>query len=107
MSRSSSLVPSVPPLDFAPPGPLLRGPQINIPIEKIFDACPGSMVVQRSMSNIAGRAGGTLFNSLEYAVQKWNPKLLVVMGESHSTVMSDAQALRRQEPVCPEPDVYA
>ena len=24
-----------------------------------------------------------------------------------STVMTDAQALRRQEPVCPEPDVYA
>jgi len=76
--------------DVDPSAIVVGGAEINIPIEKIFDACPGSMVVQRSMSNIAGRAGGTLFNSLEYAVQKWNPKLLVVMGESHSSVMSDA-----------------
>jgi len=69
---------------------VVGGAEINIPIEKIFDAAPGSLIVQRAMSNIAGREGGTLFNSLEYAVQKWSPKLLVVMGESHSSVMTDA-----------------
>lgn len=78
--------------DTAPSAIVVGGAEISIPIEKIFDTTPGSLIVQRSMSNIAGRPGGTLFNSLEYAVQKWSPKLLVVMGESHSTVMADAFA---------------
>jgi len=76
--------------DAPPSSIVVGGAEIAIPIETIFDATAGSMVVQRTMSNIAGRQGGTLFNSLEYAVQKWNPKLLVVMGESHSSVMMDA-----------------
>jgi len=69
---------------------VVGGSEASVPLEKIFDATPGSLVVQRSMCNIAGRAGGTLFASLEYAVQKWNPKVLVVMGESHSSVIQDA-----------------
>jgi len=76
--------------DADPMAIVVGGAEINIPIEKIFDSSPGSLIVQRAMSNIAGRHGGTLFNSLEYAVQKWNPKLLVVMGESHSSVMTEA-----------------
>jgi len=76
--------------DVDPTAIVVGGAEINIPIEKVFDATPGSMIVQRAMSNIAGREGGTLFNSLEYAVQKWGPKLLVVMGESHSSVITDA-----------------
>jgi len=76
--------------DVDPTAIVVGGAEIAIPIEKIFDASPGSLIVQRSMSNIAGREGGTLFNSLEYAVQKWGPKLLVVMGESHSSTMQDA-----------------
>lgn len=69
---------------------VVGGAEANVPLEKIFDSEPGSLVVQRSMCNIAGRAGGTLFNSLEYAVQKWKPKLLVVMGESHSGIIDDS-----------------
>ena len=69
---------------------VVGGAEVSVPIEKVFDATPGSLIVQRSMGNIAGRAGGTLFNSLEYAVQKWKPKLLVVMGESHSDVIEDS-----------------
>jgi len=76
--------------DTDPSAIVVGGAEMNLPIEKVFDATPGSMLVQRTMSNIAGRQGGTLFNSLEYAVQKWAPKLLVVMGESHSSVMQDA-----------------
>jgi len=69
---------------------VVGGAEVNVPIEKIFDATPGELIVQRSMSNVAGREGGILFHSLEYAVQKWSPKLLLVMGESHCPTVNDA-----------------
>jgi len=63
---------------------------VRVPIEKIFDVGPGDLIVQRCMGSIAGRRGGTLFNSIEYAVVRFAPKLLLVMGESDSAVISSA-----------------
>jgi len=76
--------------DEDPMAIVVTGSEVALPAESIFDAVPGSLIVQRSMCNIAGRPGGTLFSSLEYAVQKWGPKLLVVMGESHSSVIEES-----------------
>ncbi|KAL1503980.1 hypothetical protein AB1Y20_010396 [Prymnesium parvum] len=69
---------------------ILAGSEVFVPIENIFDARPGDLIVQRCMGNIAGGSLGTLFSSLEYAVRKWSPPLLVVMGESHSSIIENA-----------------
>lgn len=55
-------------------------------IERVFDMAPGDLVVQRCMGGIAGRSGATLFDSIEYAVVRFAPKLLLVLGEADSEV---------------------
>jgi len=66
------------------------GAEVRVPIEKIFDVSSGELVVQRCMGSIAGRRGASLFDSLEYSVLRFSPKLLLVMGESESRVMRTA-----------------
>ena len=63
---------------------------MRVPIEEIFDAGPGELVVQRCMGSTAGRRGGTLFKSLEYAIVRFAPRLLLVLGESHSKIVGAA-----------------
>lgn len=65
---------------------------MRVPLELIFDSKPGELVVHRTMGNIAGTKGGTLFSSVEYAVKKWSPQLLVVVGESNSAIIDKAFA---------------
>ena len=62
---------------------VIGGAEVRVPLEKIFDASPGDLVVQRCMGSIAGRRGATLFDSVEYAVVRFAPKLLLVLGESN------------------------
>lgn len=69
---------------------VLAGSELKVPIETVFDTGRGEVVVQRSMGSIAGHPSGTLFASLEYAVQHFSPKLLLVLGESGSHVISSA-----------------
>jgi len=69
---------------------VVGGAEVRVPIEKIFDVGPGDLIVQRCMGSIAGRPGATLFDSLEYAVVRFAPRLLVVMGESDSEVIQGA-----------------
>lgn len=71
---------------------VVGGAEVRVPIEKIFDTGPGDLIVQRCMGSIAGRLGATLFDSIEYAVVRFAPKCLVVMGESDSEVISSALA---------------
>ena len=69
---------------------VVGGAEVRVPIEKIFDAGPGELVVQRCMGSTAGRRGGTLFKSLEYAIVRFAPRLLLVLGESHSKIIGAA-----------------
>merc|ERR1712139_415678 len=66
------------------------GAEMPLSLERIFDVTPGEMVVQRSMGSIAGGARGTLFASLEYAVLRFAPKILLVLGESDSEIIATA-----------------
>lgn len=72
---------------------VLAGAEIRVPIEKIFDCGPGDLVVQQCLGNIAGSPRGTLFVSLEFAVVRFKPKLLLVLGESDSAIIGKALAL--------------
>jgi len=69
---------------------VVGGGEVRVPIEKIFDVQPGDLIVQRVMGNIAGRAGGTLFSSLEFAVSRYQPKVLVVLADSSSRILKTA-----------------
>jgi carbonic anhydrase len=66
---------------------IIGGGEVRVPIETIFDVKPGDLVVQRVMGNIAGRTGGTLMNSVEFAVTRYDLKLLVVMGDGSSRIV--------------------
>jgi carbonic anhydrase len=58
----------------------------------------GELVVQRSMGFIAGRRNGPLQHSLEYAITRFAPKLLLVLGEADSQVVMKAIAKARGAP---------
>merc|ERR1719158_713232 len=69
---------------------VVAGAEVRVPIEQIFDVGPGDLIVQRCMGSIAGRMGGTLFNSIEYAIARFCPKLLVVCVESGSSIVQES-----------------
>jgi len=71
---------------------VVAGASIRVPIERIFDANPGDLVVQRVTGNIAGKVGGALMASLEYAVVRYRPKVLMVMGYSEANTVKAALA---------------
>jgi len=58
----------------------------------------GELVVQRNMGFIAGRRNGPLQLALEYAVTRFAPKLLLVLGETDSQVVMKAIAKARGAP---------
>mmetsp|Transcript_71004 Transcript_71004/g.135433 ORF Transcript_71004/g.135433 Transcript_71004/m.135433 type:complete len:789 (+) Transcript_71004:68-2434(+) len=67
---------------------VVAGSELRVPVEDIFDTSRGAILVQRSMGNIAGHRQNALLNSLEYAVQRFKPKLLLVLGASDSDVIT-------------------
>eukprot|EP00448_Togula_jolla_P019674 CAMPEP_0170574018 /NCGR_PEP_ID=MMETSP0224-20130122/3075_1 /TAXON_ID=285029 /ORGANISM="Togula jolla, Strain CCCM 725" /LENGTH=713 /DNA_ID=CAMNT_0010896645 /DNA_START=25 /DNA_END=2163 /DNA_ORIENTATION=- len=69
---------------------IVAGSEVRVPVETIFDSQPGQLLVQLCVGNIAGHRKGSLFKSLEYAVARFAPKLLVVMGGSHSSIIQKA-----------------
>jgi len=69
---------------------VLAPTEVGLSVETVFDVLPGDVVVQRSMGNIAGHPGGTLFTSLEYAVTKFKPKILLIVGASDSNIVDMA-----------------
>jgi len=69
---------------------VIGGGEVRVPIEKMFDVKPGELIVQRVMGNIAGRPGASLVNSIDFAVARYDPKLLVVLGDSSSRIIKTA-----------------
>jgi len=69
---------------------IVSGTEGKVPAQVLFDTMPGELVVQRCLGNIVGMQGGSLFNSLEYAVVRFNPPVLVVLGESDDEVVKEA-----------------
>eukprot|EP00404_Azadinium_spinosum_P027219 CAMPEP_0180675424 /NCGR_PEP_ID=MMETSP1037_2-20121125/66742_1 /TAXON_ID=632150 /ORGANISM="Azadinium spinosum, Strain 3D9" /LENGTH=926 /DNA_ID=CAMNT_0022704801 /DNA_START=60 /DNA_END=2840 /DNA_ORIENTATION=- len=61
---------------------IVAGASIRVPVECIFDVNFGDVVVQRVTGNIAGFVGGALGSSLEYAVVRYMPQVLLVLGHS-------------------------
>lgn len=84
---TTSMVTSEPADPFAI---VIGGGEGRVPIERIFDTSTGELLVQRVMGNVAGEAGGTLLSSIEFAVSRYNPKVLMVMGDSSSRVLRAA-----------------
>jgi len=69
---------------------IIGGGEVRVPIEQMFDVQPGELIVQRVMGNIAGRFGGTLVNSIEFGIARYDPKLLIVLGDSQSRIVKTA-----------------
>jgi len=69
---------------------VLAGSELRVPVENIFDTSRGALVVQRSMGTIAGHSNNALLDSLEYSVQRFSPKLLLVLGASDSSVIASS-----------------
>lgn len=69
---------------------IVAGAEVRVGIERIFDSGRNDLIVQRVMGNIAGHRNGTLMRSLEYSVVTFAPKLLLVVGESESEIVSKA-----------------
>ena len=62
----------------------------KVSCEQVFDVNPGQLIVQRCMGNIAGHQGGTTFASIEYAVARWSPKCIVVLGDGDCVSITTA-----------------
>jgi carbonic anhydrase len=86
MGSRSAVTPEVP----DPFAIVIGGGEVRVPIEQMFDVQPGELIVQRVMGNIAGRPGGTLVNSIEFALARYDPKLLLVLGDSASRIVKTA-----------------
>jgi len=69
---------------------VVTGTEVKIKPQLLFDTAPGELVTQRCLGNIVGVAGGSLFNSLEYAVARFAPPVLLVLGDSDDTVVKQA-----------------
>jgi len=76
--------------DVEPDTILVGSSNLRISYDDVFDSKPGEMLVQRSVGNIAGHAGGAMFASLEFAVARHLPKVLVVVGHTGDEVVSAA-----------------
>jgi len=72
---------------------IVGGSEVRIPIEQVFSVQPGALVVQRTLGGIdrfKTGTGDTFTGSIEFAVLRYQPKLLVVLGESSSFTVDAA-----------------
>ena len=75
----------------APPcAVVLGGSESRVPIEDLFDVEPGRLVVQRVLGSVAGLKERTAYSSIQYAVMRWKPPVLLVLVESSSAVVTAA-----------------
>lgn len=60
------------------------------PFEKIFDVAAGSVIVQRTMGGISNTNGeiDTFTASIEYSVARHDVKLIVILGEADSRIVT-------------------
>jgi len=76
--------------DVPPSAIVLGGSEYRVPIEDLFDVEPGRLVVQRVLGSVAGMQERTAFASIEYALARWKPSLLLVLVESNSPIIEAA-----------------
>ena len=77
-------------LDVRPSAIVLGGAESRVPIEDVFDVEPGRIVVQRVVGSIAGTQERTAFSSIEYALETWEPPLLLVLVQTNSPIIEAA-----------------
>jgi len=70
-----------------PSAMIIYGTEVRIDAQTLFDTPPGALLAQRSLGNIVGASGGTLYSSIEYAVARFFPKVLIVLGYSDSPIV--------------------
>mmetsp|Transcript_15571 Transcript_15571/g.35718 ORF Transcript_15571/g.35718 Transcript_15571/m.35718 type:complete len:759 (+) Transcript_15571:58-2334(+) len=70
-----------------PSAMIIYGTEVRVSAQRLFDTAPGALLAQRSLGNIVGSTGGTLFSSIEYAVARFLPKVLIVLGYSGSPIV--------------------
>lgn len=72
---------------------ILTSPEINFAIESLFDAEPGSIVLQRALGGFRGgqKEGADMLQaSIEYMLLHFNPKLLVILADRDSQLVDQA-----------------
>jgi len=69
---------------------IVSGTEVKAKAQLIFDTAPGELIAQRCLGNIIGVPGGSLFNSLEYAVTRYAPPVLIILGYSDDSVVKQA-----------------
>uniref|UniRef100_A0A7S0F9G7 carbonic anhydrase n=1 Tax=Pyrodinium bahamense TaxID=73915 RepID=A0A7S0F9G7_9DINO len=71
----------------------------RVPVERLFDAEPGDLLVQRCAGNVSGQAGGSIILGTEWAVSNFEAKVLLVLGHTHDTSIRTALNYVLGEPV--------
>ena len=74
----------------APHTAVLASSDARVPIETLFDACPGDLFVLRNAGNSCTSKEGTAVGSLEYCTGKLGTKLVLVLGHTNCGVLRDA-----------------
>jgi len=69
---------------------IVTGTEVPVALQQMFDTAPGELVVQRCLGNIVGKKGGSLFNSLEFAVVHFAPPVLIILGYSDDLVIKQS-----------------
>jgi len=64
--------------------------EVKVKPQLFFDTAPGEIITQRTLANTVGNPGGTLFSSLEYAVKRFAPPVLLIVGDSDDSVVKQA-----------------
>jgi len=76
--------------DTPPLALVISGTEIKLHAHEVFGTAPGELVMQRCLGNIVGAQGGSLFNSLEYVVERYAPPVLMVLGCTNDIVVQNA-----------------
>mmetsp|Transcript_2541 Transcript_2541/g.6427 ORF Transcript_2541/g.6427 Transcript_2541/m.6427 type:complete len:765 (-) Transcript_2541:194-2488(-) len=61
--------------------------EVKVKPQLFFDTAPGEIITQRTLANTVGDPSGTLFASLEYAVKRYAPPVLLIVGDSDDAVV--------------------
>lgn len=71
---------------------LLGAGEVRMPLERIFDVADGSVVVQKTLGGYhnTGENIDTPTASIEFAINRYRPKLIVVIGETGSGIADEA-----------------
>jgi len=83
---------------------VLGGSECRVPIEDLFDVEPGKLIVQRVLGSVAGNQERTAYCSIEYALGRWSPPVIVVLMYSNSPIL-EAALLQLKGQILPRPPI--